>query len=290
MKPTLIEILPKGTLLEGPLWDGGLLYYVDIVEQKIHRHNFKTGQHDVIKTPSKVGFAVLDENGAIIAGLHNGSVHRLFFNTDNNEHLADPARMNPANLANDGKCDRRGRLWWGTKNSDENAAHSGSLYRLDANGKAIEVIFPVNVSNGLAWSPDEKTMYYNDSTNLIWAFDYTDAGEAINQRVFVSLAKDGSVPDGMTVDSAGNLYCAMWGGSRVDVYNPRGEKIETISVPTTLQTSSIAFGGEDMKTLYISSAACDLTPEQKEKYPDSGCMFFVERNVPGISEARFIIR
>jgi sugar lactone lactonase YvrE len=94
----------------------------------------------------------------------------------------------------------------------------------------------------------------------------------------------------MTIDSAGLLYVAMWGGSRIDVYrdeNGRGIRVESIAVPTALQVSSAAFGGEGLKTLFITSAAMNLTPEQREKYPDSGRIFAIERTTPGLPESRF---
>jgi len=82
----------------------------------------------------------------------------------------------------------------------------------------------------------------------------------------------------------------MWGGSRIDVYRDdygRGIRVETIEVPTVLETSSVAFGGDDLRTLYITTAAMNLTPEQQNRYPDSGRIFAAERSVPGLPEARF---
>ena len=114
-------------------------------------------------------------------------------------------------------------------------------------------------------------MYYNDSTDKIWRFDYDlNTGAATNRQVFVDLTldlpNDGAIPDGMTIDAEGLLYVAMWGGSRIDVYrddNGKGILVETIAVPTALQTSSVAFGGDDLKTLFITTAAMNLTPEQQ---------------------------
>jgi len=287
----VVEPLPRTTLGEGPMWDGEKLHYVDIVAGEIHRHDFATGEHDLLSTGASVGFAVLDREGKVIAGLGNGGIFRLEFGSTRKQLLALPCRDNPDNIANDGKCDRAGRLWAGTKNTNEQGPHTGSLARFDCGPRLTEVLFPVRVSNGLGWSPDNTKMYYNDSTDKIWRFDYDlKTGAATNQQVFVDLPSGGAFPDGMTVDAEGLLYVAMWGGSRIDVYRDdkgRGILVETIAVPTALQTSSAAFGGADLKTLFITTAAMNLTSEQQAKYPDSGRVFAMERSIPGLPEARF---
>jgi len=287
----VIDDLPRTTLGEGPWWDGEQLLYVDIVEGRIHRHDFATARHDTIATGGPVGFAVLDRDGRVVAGLGDGGIYRMEFGSTARQLIARPARNNPDNLANDGKCDRRGRLWAGTKNKDEKALDSGSLARFDGSPRLTEVLYPVHISNGIGWSPGNTRMYYNDSTDKIWRLDYDlETGAATNRQVFVELPRDGAVPDGMTVDSSGLLYVAMWGGSRIDVYRDddgKGHRVETIQVPTALQTSSVAFGGKDLTTLFITSAAVDLTPEQNIQYPDSGRLFVIERVVPGLAEARF---
>ena len=292
----VIEELPRTTLGEGPLWDSGRLHYVDIVAGRIHRHDFATQAHDVIYAGAPVGFAVLDREGMVIAGLGEEGIFRLEFGSARKELLARPCRDNPDNIANDGKCDRAGRLWAGTKNKSEKLPWTGSLGRFDSGLRLTEILYPVNISNGIAWSSDNTKMYYNDSTDKIWRLDYDiNSGAATNRQVFVDLPNDRlpeyeGIPDGMTIDAEGQLYVAMWGGSRIDVYRDdhgRGIRIESIEVPTALQTSSAAFGGDDLKTLFITTAAMNLTPEQQAKYPDSGRIFAVERSVPGIPEAPF---
>ncbi len=292
----VVDELPRTTLGEGPLWDGGRLHYVDIVAGEIHRHDFATQGHDVISTGETVGFAVLDREGKVIAGIGNGGIYRLQFGSTHKELLARPCRDNADNIANDGKCDRAGRLWAGTKNKGEKPPYTGSLARFDSPPRLTEVVYPVNVSNGIAWSPENTTMYYNDSTDKIWRLDYDlNTGAATNRLVFVDLTlaglpHDGACPDGMTIDSSGLLYVAMWGGSRIDVYRDdhgQGTRVETIEVPTALQTTSVAFGGKDLKTLFITSASMNLTLEQQDRYPDSGRIFAVERCIPGIPETPF---
>ena len=287
----VLDELPKTTLGEGPLWADGCLHYVDIYEGKIHRHDFATGVHDVIETDGPVGFVVLDESGAVIAGLEDGALFRLRFGSTDKQLVARPCRDNLQNRANDGKCDRRGRLWAGTMNRNEKAPDSGSLGRFDGGAKMSEVLYPVHISNGIAWSPDDKAMYFSESTDKLWRFDYDpETGAATNRRVFVDLPHDGSVPDGMTVDNEGLLYVAKWGGSRVDVYRDEqgmGRLVETIPVPTALQVSSVSYGGSDLRTLFITSAAVDLSADELARYPDSGRIFSLQRSTPGLPEVPF---
>ena len=288
----VIPEIPKTSLGEGPLWDGEALIYVDIVAGLIHRHSFEEGTHETIAVGENVGFAVLDRQGAVVAGVGNGSICRFRFGSEGRETLAPPARDLAENLANDGKCDRRGRLWAGTKSREGSAVDTGYLARLDAErGLQKEWLHPVHISNGLAWSPDNTKMYYNDSTDRIWVFDYEmESGTIANRRVFAKLAADGAVPDGMTIDSAGALYVAMWGGSRVDVYRDVdgvGVRTGSIEFPTALQVTSVAFGGSDMRTLFVTSASVGLTPAEMERYPDSGRIFAVEMAVAGLAETCF---
>jgi sugar lactone lactonase YvrE len=296
MNVQVVEELPRTRLGEGPMWDSGRLHYVDIVAGEIHRHDFRTQAHDTIFTGVPVGFAVLDREGRVIAGLADEGIFRLEFGSGRRELLAKPCRDNPDNIANDGKCDRAGRLWAGTKNKSEKPPWTGSLGRFDSGLRLTEILYPVNISNGIAWSPDNTKMYYNDSTDKIWRLDYDLAtGAATNRQVFVELpnadpSNGGACPDGMTIDSNGLLYVAMWGGSRIDVYrddNGRGILVESIAVPTALQTSCAAFGGDDLKTLFITTARMNLTPDQQTRYPDSGRIFAVERSTPGLPETRF---
>ena len=290
-----VRVLPElGTtsLGEGPLWDGNALIYADLVEGLIHRHSFEKGTHETIAVGENVGFAVVDSQGAVVAGVGRGSIWRLRFETGEQETLAPPARDLAENRANDGKCDRRGRLWAGTKSREGSATDTGYLARLDSRGRRqIEWLYPVHISNGLAWSPDNTKLYYNDSTDAIWVFDYEmETGAIANRRIFAKLAEDGAVPDGMTIDSVGALYVAMWGGSRVDVYSDvdgAGVRTGSIEIPTALQVSSVAFGGSDLRTLFVTSASVGMTPADMERYPDSGRIFAIEMAVAGLQETRF---
>src|SRR5699024_49293 len=125
----------------------------------------------------------------------------------------DPEKHLPNNRFNDGKCDPAGRFWAGTM-AMNNSENGGSLYRIDTNHKVTPMIRQVRMSNGLAWSPNNKTMYYIDTpTKQIDAFDFNpDTGEIKNKRTVVTIPESEGVPDGMTIDEEGNLWVAQWGG------------------------------------------------------------------------------
>lgn len=189
MKAELLsDSLPLFALGEGPHWDArrGHLYWVDIVGQAVHRYDPVARTHQSISTPSKVGFAVLDEEGQLIAGLQDG-LYIIDFASGAVSPLAKPANMPGHNRFNDGKCDRHGRLWCGTMNlNPDNGDPTGHLYVFEKGGLR-EVEKEIYISNGLGWSPDNKTMYYTDTIRkVIWQYDYEiGSGQVSNRRVFV---------------------------------------------------------------------------------------------------------
>jgi sugar lactone lactonase YvrE len=131
----------------------------------------------------------------------------------------------------------------------------GSLWRLDTNLTAHKVIDGVGCSNGLAWSPDSRTMYFTDShTNLVWAYDFDAAtGAAENRRVFIDLSSEGFIVDGATVDRDGNYWLTIPFKSKVRAYDPKGKLMRTIELPADLPTCC-EFGGKDLDTLYVTTA------------------------------------
>jgi sugar lactone lactonase YvrE len=180
------------------------------------------------------------------------------------------------NRFNDGKVDPNGRFWAGTMDKAEKTA-SGSLYCLfpDLSVKKRET--SITVSNGLTWSIDKRTMYYIDSpTQKVFAYDYDDStGEISNKRVVFSI-NDNSFPDGMTVDEEGMLWVALWDGSSVIRFDPtNGSLLQRIAFPTS-RVTSCCWGGEDLDTLYVTTARVGLAAEQLRKEPTAGGLFAVK--------------
>jgi sugar lactone lactonase YvrE len=288
MKARLLSgSLPACDLGEGPHWHAAekRLYWVDITRSAIHRFDLARGRHETCHTPSMVGFAVPETGDALVAGLEDG-IYRIAFTTGKAESLVRPNYAHKDNRFNDGKCDRRGRLWAGTMNHVDHQRPSGALYRFDKRG-LLEREAGMRISNGLGWSPDDRTMYYADTIGrVIWRYDYDiDTGEAANRAVFVSFP-DGSRPDGLCVDAAGRVYSAQWPGWRVDIFAPDGKKENEIRLPVP-QVSSCAFGGTDLKTLFVTTAAVGLTDAERREAPLSGQVFAVEMQAPGLSETPF---
>lgn len=273
---------------EGPLWcpRDRVLYWVDIKGRAVHRYRPADGLCETTETPDEIGCVSLRENGGLIAAFRSG-IGFFDLQTQSLEMIADPEAHLPGNRFNDGKCDRRGRLWTGTM--DDNAEQAtGSLYRLSAGLEMVKVLSGIIVTNGLGWSPDDKTMYFTDSENrTILAFDYDlESGQTANQRVFAEIPEDAGVPDGLTVDSQGFVWGAHWDGWRVTRYDPSGRVERVIEMPVPRPTSCM-FGGEDLDKLYVTSASIGLSEEQLAQAPLSGGLFEIDPQVRGLPEPRF---
>jgi sugar lactone lactonase YvrE/L-rhamnose mutarotase len=184
----------------------------------------------------------------------------------------------PLNRCNDGKCGPDGRLYFGTMHgpSVEARPTTGSLYVLDHDGSVRLLVGGVTISNGIAWSPDGRTMYFIDTpTRRVDAFDFDGAAGAVsNRRVAFTIPEGEGNPDGCATDSAGNVWVAMWGGSSVLAFSPSGAIVARVQLPTT-QVSSVAFGGPSLTDLYITTAKEFLDADARAAQPLAGHVFTV---------------
>ena len=273
----------KATLGEGPVWDARTetLYWIDIFNKRIYANG------DVFfEADETIGCLSVRKSGGLIF------TQRFSFWTcesdSSNLTLLSSLADEPANNRfNDGKCDPHGRFLAGTMDMGEKDPN-GSLYSFD--GKVVTKLWSnVTISNGLAWSPDHKTLYYIDTpTHEVKAFDYhLESGTVANMRVVVALPKPLGFPDGMTSDLQGNLWIAMWGGAKITKWNPgTGQLLEQIPVPAK-NVSSCVFGGKNMNELYITSARAGLDEEILNEYPLTGSVFRLETNVEGMPAFEF---
>jgi sugar lactone lactonase YvrE len=160
----------------------------------------------------------------------------------------------PGNRMNDAKCDSRGRLWVGTF-STSLERDAGRVYRIDGDHSVTEIFAGVHISNGFAWNLDETLLYFNDTgKRLTYVFDYEiETGTASNRRVFLKFGRDEGMPDGMCADAEGCLWIALYGGSVVRRYSPKGDLLGVINLPVKAVTSC-CFGGPDLRDLYITTA------------------------------------
>jgi len=273
---------------EGPVWDDreGVLWWVDIKGQQLFRFDPASGDNHARAMPEQIGCVVPRENGGLIGAFRTGF---KFIDpaTGAVTPVADPEPDKPGNRFNDGKCDRRGRLFAGTMDNAE-VACTGTLYRLDPDHSMHVMRREVSISNGLDWSPDDRIMYYTDSPRrAIWAYDYDLAtGAMTNERVFARIADDAGVPDGLCVDAEGFVWGAHWGGWRVTRYDPDGSIDRVLEMPVP-QASSCTFGGPDLSTLYVTSAAFGMSAADLAKAPQAGGLFAIEVGVQGQRPCRF---
>jgi sugar lactone lactonase YvrE len=164
----------------------------------------------------------------------------------------------PGIRMNEGGCDPDGRFWCGSMAYDQ-APGAGTLYRLDTDLTAHPVLSGVTISNGLEWSPDGSLAYYVDTpTGRIDLFDYSSELGLHRRRPFVEVTGGG--PDGLTVDAEGGVWVALWGGGAVHRYAPSGELTDVVTVAAE-QVTACAFGGPDLRSLFITTSRLDRTDE-----------------------------
>ncbi len=202
--------------------------------------------------------------------------------------LLHPERHLPANRFNDGKVDPRGRFWAGTMSTD-GQQKKGSLYCLYPDFSLRTAVTGITISNGLAWSADHKLLYYIDTpTQEVAAFDFdADTGQVSGRRTLLRIPADKGKPDGMTIDTEGMLWVALYGGGAVTRWNPRdGKLLATIEVPARLVTSC-AFAGLRMDELYITTARQGLNPQELAAHPHAGSLFRVQPAARGTHEPLF---
>ncbi|MBD8071557.1 SMP-30/gluconolactonase/LRE family protein [Bacillus sp. PS06] len=281
----LVELVldAKATLGEGPCWDSEkqLMYWVDILEKKVNVFNPATNENREIQLDQYVGAITLRKNNEAVVVLENG-FYELDLETGKVTLIDEPESHLPKNRFNDGKCDPAGCFWAGTM-SMVNEKEQGALYCLDTNRNVHKKVDKVGISNGIAWSPDHKFMYYIDTlTRKVCRFHYhAETGEIQNRTDIISIPNSEGLPDGMTIDEEGMLWIAHWGGSQVSRWNPHtGEQIDSFNVPA-LNVTSCAFGGIELNELYITTARNGMTEEQLTDYPLSGGLFKLKTNVKG---------
>ncbi len=282
MKPELI-FDAKAALGEGPVWDARTqsLYWIDILNKRIYANG------DVLlESDETIGCLAPRKSGGLVF-----TQRFSFWTCESDSHqltMLSALENEPSdNRFNDGKCDPRGRFLAGTMDMSEKDPN-GSLYSFD--GKTVtRLLTGITISNGLTWSPDQKTLYYIDTpTHKVMAFDYDlETGTVANPRMAVRVPDEFGWPDGMTSDMQGNLWVAMWGGAQVTKWDPAtGQLLERIPVPAK-NVSSCVFGGRNLNELYLTSARVGLDEDALKHYPLTGGVFRLETRVEGMPVFEF---
>ncbi len=280
----------RAELGEGPVWEARTqtLYWLDILGKRVHSH--RGGMDRSIQLNETPGCLAPRKDERLLLAL--GNVGRLRFadldpasaELTSVFALKDEPRIN---RFNDGKCDPAGRFLIGTMDWAEKEA-SGSLYLFDGE-EITRLLTGARISNGFTWNPDYRIFYYIDTpTRLVQAFDYDlAAGRLANPRVAIQIPASLGWPDGMTSDTDGNLWIALWGGAQVTKWDPhRAELLEQVDVPAP-HTSSCVFGGPNLNELYVTSARKGLDAAALAQYPLSGSVFRVKTNVTGMPSFEF---
>ncbi|HEV7330494.1 MAG TPA: SMP-30/gluconolactonase/LRE family protein [Flavisolibacter sp.] len=270
---------------EGAIWHPkeNRLYWVDIEGKALHIYDPSTNEDRRFPLSSRVGTVVPVKGGGALVALQNG-IHKIDLKTRKLEIIANPLPDTLNLRFNDGKCDPSGRFWVGTLALD-GRRKGAVLYRIDKDRSVHQMLDSVSISNGIVWTADKKTMYYNDTpTGTVQAFDYDDkSGNISNRRIAVCIPKGMGAPDGMTIDADGNLWVALWGAGLVGKFNPStGELLQKVMVPAP-NVSSCAFGGKNLETLYITTARVWVNEKGLKEFPQSGSLFSVKPGVKGVA-------
>lgn len=276
------------SLAEGPVWDErvGLLRWVDIDGHAVHRLDPTTGDHRVVPVGESVGALALRRGDGLVLATARGFV-ALDEASGRTTLLAAVEADDPTTRMNDGACDAMGRFWAGTMARDF-APSRGSLYCLEPDGTVRRELAGLTLSNGIEWGRDERSMLYIDSrTQRVDTIEYDPGTGRLGTRTpLIQIEVDDGLPDGMAMDAEGALWVCLWGAGRVQRFRPDGTPDVAVAVPVA-QTTSCAFGGADLATLYVTTAREGFTAADAEEQPLAGGIFAVRVEVPGRSTHRF---
>jgi sugar lactone lactonase YvrE len=284
---------------ECPVWrvEENALYWEDIPAQTLVRYVPATGRRTEWRLPERIGCFTFARDGKVLAALESGlfavtlhepapGVALVAQGTIDARPLAAVAHATGNMRFNDGRCDRQGRFWAGTMVQDAAAPNpAGKLYRYTAqDGLSAPVVDGLCTQNGLAWSPDGRTMYLSDShasSRLIWAFDYdTDSGVPTRRRVFADLHDYAGRPDGAAVDADGCYWICANDAGLLLRFTPEGRLDRKVAVPVS-KPSMCAFGGPGLDQLFVTT----ICPAQVGE--EDGLVFVLETGVRGLPEPVF---
>jgi sugar lactone lactonase YvrE len=266
---------------EGALWHAATrsVYFVDIKGRRIHRCAADGSERHSWDAPGQPGFIVPSSDGGLVCALEDG-LYRFDEATGGFSRLLPVEADVPGNRFNDGYVDAGGNLWFGSMD-DGQAQPTGALYRLDRHGKLSRADDGYIITNGPAISPDGRTLYHTDTPlRRVYAFDLREDGSLANKRVFIQFP-EGSRPDGMAVDSEGDVWIALFGAGRIERYSPAGTLVGAVHFPCS-NITKLAFGGDDLRTAYVTTAWKGLLAEQRAAQPLAGGLFSFGVDTPGL--------
>ena len=289
MRP--IAVIPVANELgEGIFWHQGhqAAYWTDILSSKCYGYRPTDETLNSWPTPKRLcSFAAVSDSDHWIAAFDEGLG---FFNprTQELQWLHDLEDTSTGVRLNDGRCDRQGRFWVGGMQESQDAVDTlGSLYCLDANHKYQTHLAQLSISNGLCWSPDSKYLYHTDTpTRCIMRYDFDPDIPRLGKASLFAKTDPECFPDGSTVDAEGFIWNAQWGGSKVVRYRPDGTVDMSLALPVS-QPSCVAFGGENMNLLFVTTARQGLAETELAQQNEAGSVFVFETPYQGLPEPEF---
>jgi sugar lactone lactonase YvrE len=279
----------QAELGECPRWDerAGLLYWADIVAPAIHVFDPASDERRTYAVAEHIGCFSLAEEGGFVAGMRSG-VWLLSAQGEQLRCLAANPEVQSRSRFNDGRCDGKGRFWGSTLDQEKpnSRAH---LYRFDK-GCLAPLVDGIRTGNGLAFSPDQRWLYFSDTPRYRiyrYAFDI-DTGDIGAGGVWMQFEEGPGLgrPDGAAVDAEGYYWSTLFDGGRIVRISPDGRVVAEYQLPVQWPTMC-AFGGPDLKTLYVTSSRENRTPAELAKNPQSGNVFAMAVDTPGLPEPRF---
>jgi sugar lactone lactonase YvrE len=292
-----VAVAEPSRLGESPLWHPReqALYWCDIPGHRLNRHDPKSGEHRHWQFETDVACCAPMRDGGLLLAMRDG-LWRFDTRTGERAALAPPPYDPGQERFNDGKCDPQGRFWVGTIYEPRDPPLA-NLYCF-SQGQLARREGGITTSNGLAWSPDARTMYWSDTkAHTIYALDFDPGTGAIaNRRAFASFAprqagqdlgRYGGRPDGAAMDAEGCYWAALFEGQRLLRLSPQGEVLREVRLPVRCPTMP-CFGGEDLKTLYITTAREGRPAQELAEQPHAGCVLSLRVDTPGLPANTFV--
>lgn len=295
--PVACVVDSRDQIGEGVFWCPGeqAVYWLDVpMPSRIHRYTPATGEHRTWPMPEMVTAMAKRSDGTLLVASQAGL---NVFDPGSGEyrHVAPLEPHRPANRSNDGAPDAKGRFFIGTMQNNLAPDGSGipitgavgSVWRIEPGKEPVAVMDDLSITNGIAWSPDSKRFYVVDSMlDRIYVSDFdVETGAVGPRRVFSDLGGLGT-PDGNTIDAEGHLWSARWDGHAVVRFSPDGAVDRVVPIPASLVTS-VAFGGPDLDTLFVTTARLGIDPATAERYPQQGGLFALRPGVRGLERPTY---
>ena len=284
------RIETHNTLGECVLWNDRQqsIWWTDIHEARLYRYQLQQRQLTTYTLPERLAsFGFTDADDWLICAFASGfALYQP--HSQKIDWIAQPEKEIAGTRFNDGRVDRQGRFWAGTMCERQPMEAAGGLYCL-AGRNVKKVIGDIYIANSICWSPDSSHFFFADSPrHRIQRYDFDPATGTPQQPQIFSTTTPPQEPDGSTVDADGNVWNAVWGGSKVVRHSKNGGEAMELTLPVS-QPTCVAFGGPELNLLLISTAKIGLSPEQLDREPDAGNLLIYQTSYRGLPESRFKI-